>query len=176
MRTYGFSTKRLLVAFCLCTVIGGMIFTCGCTQAPATPPATPPATTAAPTAAPTTVMATPTPEVIMPPEEMTSYNESANGSTINATIGEEFLISLRENPTTGYMWNASVSSGLAILNDTYAMDAAPEGMVGVGGTRSWALTGTVAGMQKFEAVSMRPWENVTGSEDSFVLNVNVVNA
>lgn len=172
MRTHGFSTKRLLVAFCLCTVIGGMIFTCGCTQSPATPPAT----TVVTTAAPTTVMATPTQEVVMSPEEMTSYNESANGSTVNTTIGEEFLISLRENPTTGYMWNATVTSGLTILNDTYTMDAAPEGMVGVGGTRSWLLTGTEAGMQKFEAVSMRPWENVTGSEDSFVLNVNVVNA
>ncbi len=167
MRNEIFTRKKVLAACCLCIVLGGMMIGCGCTQQPAAQPAT---------TVPTTVMPTPTVLVTMPLKEMMSYNESANNSTVNVTAGEEFKIDLKENPTTGYMWNATVTSGLEILNDTYTPDAAASGMVGVGGTHSWILTGKDAGMQKFEAVYMRSWENVTGSEDAYVLNVNVIKA
>jgi len=121
-------------------------------------------------------MPTPTSTVSLPPEEKMVYNESANNSTVTATVGKEFIIALKENPTTGFMWNATVTSGLTILNDTYTPDAAAAGMVGVGGTHSWVLTGTETGQQHFRAVYMRSWDNLTGSEDAYVLNVNVVKA
>ncbi len=160
-------TKRLLVACCFCIILGGTLLFCGCTQAPATPQAT----TVPTTAIPATTQVPPVQQ-----EKPMVYNESANNSTVTVFTGKEFVIELRENPTTGYMWNATVTSGLTILNDTYTMDAAPGGMVGVGGTHSWILTGTEAGLQQFRATYMRPWENVTGSEEKFILNVNVVKA
>jgi inhibitor of cysteine peptidase len=46
-------------------------------------------------------------------------------------------------------------------------------MVGVPGTHYWILSGTAAGQQKFSAIYKRPLENVTGSEETFVLNVLV---
>lgn len=158
-------SRKMLIACCLCIVLGASLLFSGCTQAPATPPAT---------TVPTTAMPTPTQIPTVQPEERMVYNESANNSTVNVTAGKEFVIELRENPTTGYMWNATVTSGLLIVNDTYAMDAAAPGMVGVGGTHSWLLKGTGTGMQQFRATYMRSWENVTGSEDRYVLNVNVV--
>ncbi len=160
-------TKRLLVACCVCIVLGGTLLFCGCTQLPATPQAT----TVPTTAIPATTQVPPVQQ-----EKPMVYNESANNSTVIVSTGKEFVIELRENPTTGYMWNATVTSGLTILNDTYTMDAAPGGMVGVGGTHSWILAGTEAGLQQFRATYMRSWENVTGSEEKFILNVNVVKA
>jgi inhibitor of cysteine peptidase len=162
-------SKKVLLGCCLCIVLGGMILACGCTQQPAVAPAT----TVPTTATPATAMPTSTTAVTTPPEEIVSYNESANGSIINVTAGKEFMIDLKENPTTGYRWVATMTSGLKVLNGTYTPDAAAAGMVGVGGTRSWKLTGTQGGMQQFKAVYMRPGENVTGSEESYVLIVTV---
>lgn len=157
-------SRKMLIACCLCIVLGGSLLFSGCTQAPATPPAT----TVPTTSVPATTQVPPVQE-----EKPMVYNESANNSTVTVTAGKEFVIELRENPTTGYMWNATVTKGLMIINDTYTLDAAGAGMVGVGGTHSWLLKGTEAGQQQFKATYMRSWENVTGSEESYLLNVNV---
>jgi inhibitor of cysteine peptidase len=164
--------KKALLGCCLCIVLGGMILACGCSQ----PPAVAPATTVPTTATPAMAMPTPTEAVTIPQKEIATYNESANGSTINVTAGKEFMIDLKENPTTGFRWIATMTSGLKVLNGTYTPDAAAAGMVGVGGTRSWKLTGTEEGMQQFKAVYLRPGVNVTGSEESYVLMVKVAKA
>jgi inhibitor of cysteine peptidase len=107
-------------------------------------------------------------------KEMKVYNETSNGSTVKIALGgEQIMVSLAENPTTGFSWNASVTSGLAIVNDSYQPSPQSQTMVGAGGVHSWVLTGTSAGEQKFSAVYMRPWENMTGSEDTFLLNILV---
>jgi predicted secreted protein len=105
---------------------------------------------------------------------MKVYNETANGTTVKIPLGTGgCIVRLAENPTTGYAWNATVTAGIAIVNDTYVQDPLSQGMVGAGGTHSWTLAGTAAGEQKFSAVYKRSWENVTGSEDTFVLNILV---
>ncbi|WP_342678727.1 protease inhibitor I42 family protein [Methanofollis sp. UBA420] len=102
-----------------------------------------------------------------------AFNETANGTAVNATVGDIVGISLRENPTTGYLWNATLSSGLTLLNDTYTVDPHSEGMVGVGGTHLWLVRADAAGNQTFSAVYKRPWENTTGTEDTFSLTLKV---
>ena len=54
------------------------------------------------------------------------------------------------------------------------MDKAPEGMVGVGGTRTWVIVAKDLGTQKFSATYKRSWEATTGNETGFNANVNVV--
>lgn len=104
---------------------------------------------------------------------MGAYNETANGTTVNVTKGDIAGISLRENPTTGYSWNVTLSSGLTLLNDTYTVDPHEEGMVGVGGTHLWLVRADATGDQTFSAVYKRPWENTTGTEDTFSLTLKV---
>ena len=105
---------------------------------------------------------------------MKVYNETANGTTVKIPLGTGgCIVRLAENPTTGYSWNVTVTSGLGIVNDTYTQDPGTQGMAGAGGIHSWTLMGTAAGQQKFAAVYKRPWENTTGSEDTFVLNIVV---
>ncbi len=144
-------------------VLAALLILSGCTTQPTgTPTATPTATTV-----PTTTF--PINEV-----DMAVYNETANNTTVEIPVGSGGLIvRLAENPSTGYSWNATVTSGLTIVDDAYEAGAAPQGMVGAPGTHYWILSGTAAGQQKFSAIYMRPWENVTGSEDTFVLNVLV---
>ncbi len=135
----------------------------GCT----TQPAGTPTATSTPTALPTTTV-----PIEMP--DFAIYNETANNTTVTIPLGSGGLIvSLVENLSTGYSWNVTVTSGLTIVDEYHKTDPAPLGMVGVPGTHYWILSGTAAGQQKFSAIYMQPWENVTGSEDTFVLNVLV---
>lgn len=147
--------------------LAGMLILSGCTTQPAETPA------ATPTTIPTTT-AVPTTSAPVIEKDMDVYNETANGSAVKIPLGSGGLvIRLAENPSTGYSWNATVTSGLTIVDDAYEPDPRSQGMAGAGGTHFWILSGTAAGEQKFSAIYMRPWENVTGSEETFVLNVLV---
>jgi inhibitor of cysteine peptidase len=161
MRPYSQKRRTLLYSAVIVVLLAGMLVLSGCTTQPATTPATTPVpTTSAPVGG----------------NDMKVYNETANGTTVKIPLGTGgCIVRLAENPTTGYSWNATVTSGLTIVNDTYTQDPASQGMAGAGGTHSWTLMGTMEGQQKFAAVYKRPWENTTGSEDTFVLNILVEN-
>ena len=154
--------RMLLYSTAIFFLLAGMLVLSGCTTQPATTPAT---------TAPTTV---PTTSAPVGGNDMKVYNETANGTTAKIPLGTGgCIVRLAENPSTGYSWNATVTSGLVIVSDAYTQNPVSQGMAGAGGTHSWTLAGTAAGEQKFTAVYKRPWENVTGSEQTFVLNVLV---
>jgi len=97
-----------------------------------------------------------------------------NGENVTVPAGSEVLVSLAENPSTGYSWIATASPGLTITDDRYRPNATPEGIVGVGGIRTWTLVPGTPGVFTFSAVYRRPWENVTGAEDRFDLTITAV--
>ncbi len=98
---------------------------------------------------------------------MVTLTDTDNGRTEDIAQNTRFAIQLRENPTTGFGWNATVSTGLQIQSSDYQQDKAAEGMVGVGGTRTWVLVANDLGTQKFSASYRRSWEPVTGNETAF---------
>lgn len=161
MTTGNTQRQRIPLLIGLFLVLAGLIFVCGCTQQPGVTP----------TAVPTTPVST----TQVPGKEVPMYNESFNGSTVTiAAGGETFGIRLNENPTTGYSWNATITPGLTLVSDGYEPNPETAGLMGAGGTHHWILrSGNEAGKEQFSAVYMRPWENVTGSEQTFVLHVNV---
>ena len=141
-RIYGIMVAGLLV---ICMLMAG------CTSQPAEP-GTP---TAAPTAAPTTSA----------PAEEFAFNETNNNETVTIPAGSKIVISLAENPTTGFSWNVTSSTGLSYVNDTYI---APETkLVGAGGTHEWRYLAAEKGDAGFSAIYKRPWEDVTGNETTF---------
>lgn len=95
-----------------------------------------------------------------------------NGKTITISEGSSIKISLDENPTTGYSWNETVTSGLAVVDSSYI--SSNSSMVGAGGVREWTVKAAGKGMQQFTAINKRPWEPAAGNETTFTLNVNVV--
>ena len=155
--------RKPLILTAIFFLLAGMLVLSGCTTQPATNTTT----------TPTATTAVPTTTAPVGENNMNVYNENANGSTAKIPLNGGCIVRLAENPSTGYSWNATVTSGLAIVNDTYEADPLSQGRVGAGGTHSWILEGTAAGEQKFSAVYMRSWENVTGSEETFVLYVLV---
>ena len=102
-----------------------------------------------------------------------TYTADVNTTNLTMAINETVLVSLKENPTTGYEWNVTNSSGLEIVNDTYIMDAAPRGMMGVGGIHEWLLKAVKLGNQTFSAVDIRSFEAPKGDEETYKLDVLV---
>jgi predicted secreted protein/putative hemolysin len=107
-------------------------------------------------------------------KKMFTLTEADNGKTENFTQNTRFAIELAENPTTGFMWNATLSPGLDLQSSDYRQDTAPAGMVGVGGTRTWVIITKDLGNQKFSAIYRRSWEPVTGNETACSVNIVVV--
>ena len=96
----------------------------------------------------------------------TTYKESDNGNTVAAQKGQVVKIQLAENPTTGYRWEPSVSSGIQITDDTYTRSNTRA--VGSGGIRTWTLRLNGTGGQYFNAEYKRSWES--GSVDNYSIH------
>ncbi len=109
-------------------------------------------------------------------KKMFTFTEADNGKSGNITQNTRFAVELSENPSTGFTWNATLSDGLELQSSDYRQDAAPQGMVGVGGHRTWVIVAKDTGDQKFSALYRRSWENVTGNETSYTVNIHVVPA
>lgn len=83
----------------------------------------------------------------------------ASGSTLDLSVGDVLLVSLDENPSTGYSWYFSVPSGVMVLCDTFESDPqADEMMSGVGGTRKLLLMVTGNSPFTISGEYMRAWE------------------
>lgn len=102
------------------------------------------------------------------------FSENDSGSIVNAIRGDTLIIMLKENPSTGYLWNLSASPGLLLLNDSYEENIENKELVGAGGIHKWIFEVTEEEVQNISAVYMRPWEKVTGNETDFKLVVDVI--
>ena len=109
-------------------------------------------------------------------KRMFTLSETDNGKTADITQNTRFAVVLTENPTTGFMWNATLSPGLELQSSDYRQSDAPSGMVGVGGSRTWVIIAKDLGDQKFSAIYRRSWEQVAGNETAYSVNIVVVKA
>lgn len=143
-------------------LVAGLLALCmlgaGCTTQPTeqenvTAEPTPEATTAVPTATPT------------PTTGAYAFNETDDNTTVTLPVGSNITISLEENPTTGYGWNVTSSTGLQLVNETY--DAQETELLGAPGVHIWEYVAADEGAGEFSAVYMRSWENMTGNETTF---------
>ena len=106
--------------------------------------------------------------------EAVTLDADDNGSTVTIPVSGSFTVSLASNPTTGYEWGL-VDLTTSILENTdhqYVQDAAPPGMVGVGGTETWEFTGRSAGTTTLRLEYRRPWETEEEVE-SFEVTVTI---
>jgi inhibitor of cysteine peptidase len=169
----GMFMKRILKAISLILFVAAVVFAAGCAQKPATP--------GNETITPGNGTLSPANETVTQGNGTTEngqvVTENDSGKTINLKNKENFTLNLKENPTTGYSWQLNLSKGLSILSDEYTQDkfpdekGAPEGR---GGIHSWVIQGTAPGSQQVNGIYKRSWENTTGTEQNFTLNVEVI--
>jgi inhibitor of cysteine peptidase len=162
---YNMVLKSLALFSLALVVIAGMIMASACTGTgtpTVTPSATPlAATSGAPSASP----------LPLSNNSTAAFTQSDNNRTVNITSGKNFTVTLEENPSTGYAWNASVTSGLTIVNDTYLPPNTS--LLGAPDPHEWRILATGTGEQRFSATYKRPNEPLVGNETTYVLKVIV---
>jgi predicted secreted protein len=68
-------------------------------------------------------------------------DQTSNGGTVQVAVGQHVQVTLRENPGSGNKWITLATPGLKI-----------DGSVFANGARTWTLTATKTGAQRFDAV------------------------
>lgn len=84
-----------------------------------------------------------------------------NGKTVDLGVGDEILICLAENPTTGYRWSLeSVDERmLECAEDSFFLHPNPQ--IGSGGTRQLRFRSKAAGRA---AIALRHWQEWSGEQ------------
>lgn len=83
-----------------------------------------------------------------------------NGETICLRVGERAQIVCPENPSTGYLWTASVEGdGIVTLDDDgYKPSESVKMSCGSGGTHKWFMTALRVGRAVLQLQHRRAWE------------------
>ncbi|MDY7011124.1 MAG: protease inhibitor I42 family protein [Planctomycetota bacterium] len=114
-------------------------------------------------------------------------DESADGKTVSAVVGQQIIIRLKGNPTTGYQWVVGKIEGDALGHVggvKYVSDQPPAPApgtggrimmhrVGGGGKYVFTFTAKKAGKAKLTLEYKRGWEKNKPAAQTFTLTVNV---
>ncbi len=105
--------------------------------------------------------------------EIKTYNDE--GQAIDIGVGQEFIIALGSNPTTGYSWQASYDETRLELvggEPTYEADEPEGGALGAGGVEYFQFRALQAGEAQITLTYAQPWEG-GGTADTKVFTVNI---
>ncbi len=88
---------------------------------------------------------------------------------ITVRVGEELVIGLESNPTTGYEWEAHFdSSMLQVVDRQFSAHGAG---IGSGGIERFRLKPLTAGETTLELMYKRAWETIAAEDIVFHLHV-----
>ena len=99
------------------------------------------------------------------PTEYTGQNRD-----ITIRLGDDFVIALESNPTTGYAWEAHFDGSMLRLVDREFSSYGPG--VGAGGIERFRLKALIAGDTLLSLIYKRPWESSAAEDIVFRVHVN----
>lgn len=94
--------------------------------------------------------------------------------TVTVKNGQEFLIALPSNPTTGYSWTAKPSNAdVTVFGSAYQRKPAGRTIVGAGGEQIWVLEAAHPGSAKVVFTYSRPWikNSLPARKQSFTIKI-----
>jgi predicted secreted protein len=100
-----------------------------------------------------------------------TYTGNDNGRTFSLARNAVVKVQLDENPTTGYSWNITESSGIQVLSSSF-LPSAP-GRFGAGGIHTWVIKVTGTGTQEFRGVYKQPWIPASKDDSTYILSFTV---
>ena len=108
---------------------------------------------------------------------------SANGKTytissksINASAGDEFIVELESNQTTGFQWGIAGSLDPSVLkkvSSKYVPSANPSGQMGAGGKELWAFKAVRAGTTTIAMTYTQPFDKAASPAETATFTVTV---
>ena len=105
--------------------------------------------------------------------EVTSVD---NGKNIKVKVGEQIVVVLEGNPSTGYIWEAKDldASMIQQVGETeFKSSNSNPGFAGAGGTLTLKFRALKVGTTSLTLVYHRPWETDVKPISSFVITINV---
>lgn len=118
------------------------------------------------------------PAVVLPLVALAPAGASAmaqTSETIHLAVGASKVLTLSENPSTGYKWhmNTAHSSNLAAVRiSDLGYQHASSHLLGAPGTHRWRITGGMPGHVRIVFDYLRPWEHGAPAK-RHVVNVEV---
>jgi inhibitor of cysteine peptidase len=127
------------------------------------------------------ILATMPVAVVAAPNEadcMKVISENYDGKTIRVIQGESFCLKLKENPSTGYSWEISLSKGLGLVSSEYypliPSNNVQKLIVGTAGLHLWKFKAIARGDQQVKGIYRRSWERKICKEQTFRLSIKVI--
>jgi inhibitor of cysteine peptidase len=99
--------------------------------------------------------------------------EAESGRTIVLSVGQELVITLASNPTTGYNWSHQSSSPnvLRVAEEKYV--ATEPVLIGSGGEHRVVFSAAATGQTTLRFEYRRPWETAAPAEQVVEYDVQV---
>ena len=96
---------------------------------------------------------------------MTKTSNGTNvtqGESITAAQGQNFTITLRTNPSTGYSWEPQFDhTALSLVDSVFTSDSNPHNLVGVPGSQNFTFQGLTKGTATITFNNVSPSQIVT---------------
>jgi inhibitor of cysteine peptidase len=99
-----------------------------------------------------------------------SVSEAQSGGVIAVRTGDVIVVTLHENPTTGYRWHVDPLAGIALKNDAYT---ASSKALGSAGERVLRFAAQTAGTFHLRAALRRSWESGVAPQSNFEITIKV---
>jgi inhibitor of cysteine peptidase len=92
----------------------------------------------------------------------TNATNATHGEPISAVQGQNFTITLRSNPSTGYHWEPHFDrAALSLTDSVYVSDPNPHNLVGVPGSQVFTFQGLAKGTTTITFNNVSPSQSVT---------------
>ena len=108
------------------------------------------------------------------PTKHTNLTAADKGSQVEVKVGDQIVISLDANPSTGYTWEPKDldTTMFEQVGDPVFSSSNPS-LVGSGGTLTLTFKTLKAGTVNLTLVYQRPWETGVDPIDTYAITVNV---
>ncbi|MER1025838.1 protease inhibitor I42 family protein [Pseudomonas aeruginosa] len=105
-----------------------------------------------------------------------TLDDADDCSPLKLTQGQELVLTLPSNPTTGFRWelhNPAASVLKRLGPEVYSNSEEDSGLVGSGGESTWRFRVAASGDDRLELVYRRPWEKDAEPAESFSCAIQV---
>ena len=94
-----------------------------------------------------------------PPPEPVTVSADQSGTSVALASGQDLVVRLPSNPTTGYRWiYVEPKDAVLRVDGPSSYEAQSAGAAGAGGTEIWKLAPLKPGQQQLRFEYRRPWE------------------
>ena len=101
-----------------------------------------------------------------------NLSEAQNGGSFAVRAGDLIVITLPENPTTGYRWSAGSLDSSLLSQEAHDFHPGAPG-VGSGGTVVWRFRAKREGRTRLELRKVRSWESGTEPSGQFAVSLEI---